>query len=527
MNIPRPQLVADLLGSSARNNGLLVGDPGIGKSWALREVKVLAESRGTITELIAIDTIYAEDESELDAYVGWKHGLIDYLRRRSATSPGKGLLLFDAFDAARSDKKRNLFLRLIRRCRTELRDNWNILVSVRTFDAEKSRELTAMFQLADALSARSRQTSIPVLSDDEINSALNADSSLATLFRKCPLELREILRIPFNLWLLEQIAKSASGVEVSDLYTATELLNLFWECRVHREGSREQNEAILECVVRDQIRSKQLGSLRADVYVPALAKAWDRMFSANVLEEDKQTKNGVKFTHNILFDFAVARLLIPDDPIRLAEFMAADPARPLFLRPSLVYHFEDQFRRRPQRFWNTFFSACASKHPAMTPITRLILPTVLVTEGRNVEDFQPLINALTRSESYAATAVTYVLQAVRAVDFARPRCSESTHCGRRCYATLLRILTRSSLGTLDGLMNRHFAMPNLRHKDAIMNDCAWIAQALFDWAWIKEGQPFENWNYRYLSSWAIPQICRSFSGDSRHRARASAKCWGF
>ncbi len=113
MKIPRPQLIAQLFASVRSGNALLVGDPGIGKSWAMRELRAFAQAQHIPVELIAIDGIYAEDEAELNAYVGWQHGLLGYLRTRAATPQNRGLLLFDAFDAARSDKKRNLFLRLI------------------------------------------------------------------------------------------------------------------------------------------------------------------------------------------------------------------------------------------------------------------------------------------------------------------------------------------------------------------------------------------------------------------------------
>jgi hypothetical protein len=63
-------------------------------------------------------------------------------------------------------------------------------------------------------------------------------------------------------------------------------------------------------------------------------------------------------------------------------------------------------------------------------------------------------------------------------------------------------------------------MPNASDKQNTIRHCATIAQALFDWAWIKDGQDLATWNYRYLSSWAIPQICRSFAADpDRSRTR--------
>src|SRR5262249_54805262 len=150
-------------------------------------------------------TIYAEDEEELNAYVGWRHGLIEHLKTRHATATTKGIILFDGFDAARSDRKRNLFLRLIRRCITELRDNWTTMVSVRTFDAQKSRDLIRLFPSSQETERnRSRHISIPPLTDSEIRVALRNNDLLQALFGRSSDELKELLRNPFNLWLLEQ-----------------------------------------------------------------------------------------------------------------------------------------------------------------------------------------------------------------------------------------------------------------------------------------------------------------------------------
>jgi hypothetical protein len=65
-------------------------------------------------------------------------------------------------------------------------------------------------------------------------------------------------------------------------------------------------------------------------------------------------------------------------------------------------------------------------------------------------------------------------------------------------------------------------MPSDSNKQNILRHSAETAQALFDWAWIKDGEDIAAWNYRYLSAWAIPQICRSYAADpeaSRRRLR--------
>ena len=62
-------------------------------------------------------------------------------------------------------------------------------------------------------------------------------------------------------------------------------------------------------------------------------------------------------------------------------------------------------------------------------------------------------------------------------------------------------------------------MPNVSDKQELVRSSAAIAQALFDWAWIKNGEDLAAWNYRYISAWAIPQICRSYAADPEASAQ--------
>src|SRR5207253_1279618 len=109
-----------------------------------------------------------------------------------------------------------------------------------------------------------RQISIPFLDDDEIAVALQNNQALKTLFERCSVELKEVLRNPFNLWLLEQISSTNAEADMSGFRTATQLLSLFWTYRVHGEGTREQNEFLLKRVADQQVKTKQLVSLRGD-----------------------------------------------------------------------------------------------------------------------------------------------------------------------------------------------------------------------------------------------------------------------
>src|SRR6266550_1508274 len=75
-------------------------------------------------------------------------------------------------------------------------------------------------------------------------------------------------------------------------------------------------------------------------------------------------------------------------------------------------------------------------------------------------------------------------------------------------------------------MNRCSNMPNVSDKQELVGSCAETAQALFDWAWIKNGQDLAAWNYRYISAWAIPQICRSYAADPESSAKRLRQALG-
>ena len=365
--------------------------------------------------------------------------------------------------------------------------------------------------------------SIPPLDDNELGAAGNSDRRLSHLFDAFPTSAKDLLRIPFNLWLLEQIGLSGDKAYVSGIHTATELLSLFWERRVKGEGSAELNETVLRRVVSDQVRTKQLVSIKSNVYEIGLDEAWNRMFSCKLLEEDQGTKNGVKFSHNILFDFAVATLLIADDPGEIAAFLSVDPARPLFLRPSLVYHFEDQFHRRPKRFWESYFSLCVSGTPAMTPVTRLILPTVLVSEGRTWSDFTPLLEALVERRQEGISATSYFLQALRAVAF-----DSSQTVPARKYALWSELLREISQRIAHpfawdvGWINNQILTNEEKGRCStdVVGTCNIVARALLTWCWEKRQYDGKDWNYRIASAWAIPQICRSY-GAAIEESRAA------
>ncbi len=119
------------------------------------------------------------------------------------------------------------------------------------------------------------------------------------------------------------------------------------------------------------------------------------------------------FAHHVLFDYAVARLLLRRDTHRLVEFLSADRPFVLLGRPSLVMHFHylwalDQWGGAREEFWETVLAVCASA--GIPDIGKLIGPGVAAEKGVTIEEFQPLLTALTDPDESVRTAAEKALE---------------------------------------------------------------------------------------------------------------------
>ena len=107
----------------------------------------------------------------LQEELSYKGDLIEKLKSISVSGKN-AVLLFDAFDAARDEQTRKRFLILIRRAIQEL-VKWNVVVTVRTYDAKKSQELLDLFGSPDDPQYQSedilcRHFTIPPFNENEI-----------------------------------------------------------------------------------------------------------------------------------------------------------------------------------------------------------------------------------------------------------------------------------------------------------------------------------------------------------------------
>ena len=182
-----------------------------------------------------IDQLGDGSDETLREELSYQGDLIDKLK--SIPVSGKNaILLFDAFDAARDENARNRFLNLIQRAIKELA-KWNVVVTVRTYDAMKSRELLDLFGSPDDTGYQTkdilcRHFTIPPFIGEEILQGFDQIGCPKSIYMDGSQDFKNILANPFNLWLLEKILKFASPEDIkhiSQIRSEVQLFDLFWE----------------------------------------------------------------------------------------------------------------------------------------------------------------------------------------------------------------------------------------------------------------------------------------------------------
>ena len=518
IKINREKLLSDLQEFVLQGNGVIIGGPGVGKSYLFKELHHSLDSSGTPHLLLPIDKLGDGTQETLWQELSYEGDLIKKLKS-VPTSCQKSILLFDAFDAARDEQTRKRFLNLIRRAIHALKDSWNVVVTVRTYDAMKSQELLDLFGNPDDTEYQSeeipcRHLAIPPLNEDEIRQAFEKIPALESINNSASQEFKRLLAIPFNLWLLQKIIVSSQvPPDFSEIYSEVQLLDMFWQRRVEGASNGDHRWSVLERVARRMVVERSLTIKRSDISealdldTPTKQAAWNELQSDEILAKVSPTKQRVAFSHNIFFDYAISVLLIEDAPQRLENFVLEDESRPLFLRPSLTYFFTRLWDKTPETFWDIFWHVFQSdQREHLGLVVRLIPTSAIASEARDIDQLTPLIEKLSKGERIANEAMMWLLQSLRALQIQRDplwsdffdRVSAYLHADFAWHLALLtsQILERASIT-----------------DTTIMAACGQVGRRLLKWIWT-ERQAGENDYYNRLAgSWAVPLVAKTYGTD--------------
>jgi hypothetical protein len=422
MNLERPDLTRAFREFTASGHGVLIGAPGAGKTHLL---KTMARELRTAPDneclFLPVDRMPFESDADLRAELGATGDILSFFERQ--TQHRHGYLIVDALDAVRGDRPRAFVLGLVRRVLARLSDSWSVVLSMRTYDALRSVDLDEIFPPASQAAPEAeyqlpgaicRHFYVPPLNDGDIDAAKAQLPWLQALWDEGHEELRELLRTPFNLWLLERLfAHGTTVAEVSPVHSEVQLLNLFWRQRV-RSGPLEPDQRRLAsraAVV--MVRQRTLWAQTNDVYEAGANEGWIALHSSEVLQNANDSGTRVSFGHNVLFDYAVSVEVLDDDAGTLADFLRQEPDRALFLRPTLNYFFTRLWFTNRPLFWEIFWTLLAAEEPQVRLVAQVLPPGVVVREARSLDDVEPLLWGLESGAVHSEDAILRVLQAIR------------------------------------------------------------------------------------------------------------------
>ena len=511
IKINREELRNDLQDFASRGNGVIIGSPGVGKTYLLKELHQHLKSNDIPHLLLPIDRLGDGTTEDLQNELLYKGDLIEKLKSVSI-SDQKAILLFDAFDAARDEGTRKNFLRLIRRASHELSESWNIVVTVRTYDAMKSQKLLDLFGNPDDTQHQSdgiscRHFTILPFDKDEVLQALKQIKCPQYIYNK---NSKDILANPFNLWLLEKILRNLPDKDLttlSQIRSEVQLFNLFWHRRIEAADNENDRLSVLEEIAFEMVEQCSLSIRQSNVRKTLIQTAWNDLLSDEILTKVSSTGKRVAFSHNILFDYAISVLFIDDEPKYLESFISEDPSRPLFLRPSLTYFFTRLwYYDDSTSFWKAFWHIFPSDQSVhLRLVARLIPTSVIANEAHKIDQLKPFLEELrsTEKREIANEAVTRLLQALQTLPLKHD-------------ALWINFFDQVSL-----YLHVNFAweVANLtsdilerapKTETSIIDACGRIGRRLLKWVWQERDASEGDWYDRFGGRWAVPLVAQTY-----------------
>ena len=520
IKINRDQLLHNLQDFASRGKGVIIGSPGVGKTYLLKELCQSLKSDGIPYLLLPIDKLGDGTKDTLQQELSYKGDLIEKLQS-VPVSEEKAILLFDAFDAARNEDTRQRFLRLIRRAVSKLSESWNVVVTVRTYDAEKSPELLDLFDPSDdtdqtqyrSKDIRCRHFKVLPLNEDEIRQTFGQILHLESIYNKPGSEeFKRLLVNPFNLWLLEQILRDPQEApDFSQIHSVVQLLDEFWKRRIKTKRNEDDRRCVLKRIAYRMVMELSLNVSRDDVYEDldsdktAIQTAWHELLSDEILVKESSTGQRIAFSHDILFDYAISVLLLEDEPQQLEKFVLEGLSRPIFLRPSLTYFFIHLWYDATESFWKAFWHIFLSNQSVRLRLfVRLIPTSVIANEAHKINQLTPLLEKLRNGGEFANEAMMLLLQSLRTLQMERDALwsvffdQASAHL-HRDFVEDLAILTSQMLERATEAKNT-----------AVIDACGRVGQRLLGWIWQERETSEDDWYDQLGDYWVVPLVAKTY-----------------
>ena len=506
MIITRPELMERLEESASLGSLLVVGEPGSGKTWLLTEFVKRRKSAGDTVVLIRAEDHAVRSLSELQVSLG-----VSDIAGALGTVHKTSYLVIDSLDALRAESSQRAFRDLIRLV-TRQAPQCRIVASMRSFDARQSVEFHSLFPpqaepVLGSLAIPVRNLPVPRLDDQDLEQACASDARLTPVVEHASAAAAELLRVPYNLWLVIRLLDLGVTVDwFSTVQSDVQLLESYWRHRIDSKTDAADRQSLLTELTNRMVGTNTLSVATRDVLPVAAPKQLQTLLSDEVLYQSATGR--LSYAHNILFDFAVARLLIDEE--NLTEFISDQPARSIFYRPSIAYFLTRLWFVDRAVFW-LVTQKLFSMGDTIPPRAMVVAGNVLINVVTSDEDLEPLFHL---PSQVRVIATLFLLRAMQAFDSLASR-------KQKIWTNLLcRLATEPHIQ----FINEYIGLLDVA-STANPNDEALLRASIryLKWMW-EEAKRVKAAQTQELSSLAaarvIPIVARLFAANSAEAGQA-------
>lgn len=524
--------VAVLREAALNDSTLVVGEPGAGKSGALHDLAKMIDAEDYDYILFSVDRLTSQSLSGLCNEIGLEHKLLNILNNWPGFGPA--FVIIDSLDAARGEPAERMVLDLIYAI---IRGNgrWRVVASIRKFDLRYGYELKSLFPgeppsdlFRDSEFSSIIHINIPRLSEKELKEIASQSPGLDALVRSAPAELKVLLHTLFNLQLLgELLGEGVSVEELTPIKTEHELLDGYWRHRILVGNRGDARESVLRVVCKKMLEERALHLDRSAIARAETNDILGELLSMQILAEWQPSPETpperyiLTFSHHVLFDYAVERLLLRGDPRKVVQSLSSDPDLVVAIHPSLRLHFQYLWMIDGERkiFWDTVFRII--QEDMIPEIGKLIGPTTAAELVRELSDLESLISALENSERRLAAeeALRHLFGALLARDpDSIPLIGPEAGPWSEFLERVSRSLNPHIADTIRLLLSTMCDHPE-NMTPSQRSNAGKAARCLLDYFWSQS--PINTWQVRL----ALKCVCRTFESDPAKSAAILGRCF--
>ena len=458
VHIHRNDELTALIKAAKAGHHLITGEPGCGKSGLIHPLAETLQKDGTPVVLLLAEEVFRQDRNGFDNLLGLKHALDNVLANWS--NGHRGFLITDALDALRDVEMQKQFRRLLHDVK-EGQSGWTVIASVREFDLKHSQELRDEFPGTGVSEHCSGEFSsvahfhLTGLSDANLDELVAVRADIRPFIESARLNPKSggIHRSPFFLRLASELLRDGiTPVRLADWNSPAVLLRKYWEARIEDGEGDSEREVVIRIICRRMLDAHSMALSNKELALGSLErKAINELRSRGVLQAPllkfgtRVGQEDIRFNHHLLFDYAIARCVIPSIPERFVDFTISQPLLPVFYRQSFMFALEELWDAPAgsDGFW-----LCALKLeevPQLHSVARILAPILASRRVETSSDLQPLLKAIECATGKDAPAVKALCHLASGLQDAVPdaiRVGATAWCKfAECLATLL--LSRS------------------------------------------------------------------------------------